>query len=92
MPPVRHPPAPGDTAVLQPGSGCSCWARSPLCQGEILFGFLAPGDYVLTLYRSCGSRVTLRVVLPPGGNVEIFCRRDCCRWRRDSWQYLFNRC
>lgn len=82
---------PGDTAVLRSCTGCGCWSRQLLCQGEIRFGFLAPGQYALTLYRG-KTCLPLAVWLPPGGNVEIFCRLDRirCRWRQDLWHYFFN--
>jgi hypothetical protein len=58
----------------------------------VFFGFLPPGDYVLTLCRG-KNRLTLLVGLSPGSNVELLCRlnQGCCRWRRDIWHYFFNR-
>ncbi|WP_417044021.1 hypothetical protein [Dysosmobacter sp.] len=82
---------PGDWAVLRPCGGYACWSRELLCQGELLFGFLFPGDYTLTVRRGAGN-MKLLVRLPPGGNVEIHCcpGRGHCRWRRDGWHYFFN--
>lgn len=78
--------------MLRSCGGCGCWCRTLLCRGEALFGFLPPGDYVLTLCRG-RKRLTLLVKLSPGSNAELFCRLDigCCRWRRDGWHYFFNR-
>ena len=82
---------PGDWAVLRPWGGSDCWFRQLLCQGELLFGFLSPGDYTLTVYRG-QERIGLLVRLPPGGNVEIRCCPvgGSCRWRRDGFHYFFN--
>lgn len=84
---VLEDACPGEPVTLRPLGGCSCWSRFLLCREEVLFGFLPPGDYVLTL---CRRGLTLLVRLPPGGNAEILCRRDICRWRRDGWHYFFN--
>ena len=82
---------PRDQAVLRPCGDCNCWTRELLCQGEVLFGSLPPGDYALSLHRAHGQ-MELLVKLPPGGNVEIRCRLDrgSCIWRRDEWHYPFN--
>lgn len=82
---------PGDWAVLRPCGGYACWSRELLCQGELLFGFLSPGDYTLAVRRGLGN-MKLLVRLPPGGNVEIHCCPGLghCRWRRDGWHYFFN--
>lgn len=58
---------------------------------KIVFGFLLPGPYGLTLTR--GSRAMSVVIsLPPGGNLFLRCRiqQGCCNWQRDWFHYFFN--
>ncbi|WP_130870348.1 hypothetical protein [Intestinimonas massiliensis (ex Afouda et al. 2020)] len=76
---------------LRPRRGCGCWCRSLLCSRRTCFGFLAPGEYVLTL-RGAGRCLELLVRLPPGANVEVGAdlARRCWCWRRDRFRYSFN--
>ena len=56
-------------------TGCHERTHTLLCCDAVTFGFLEPGDYLLTLCRSQG-RLDLWVRLSPGSNVE--CRFGPC--------------
>ena len=76
---------------LRPRRGCGCWSRGPRCVRRMYFGFLLPGEYVLTLAGQ-GSCLELLVRLSPGTNAEILWRPEdgsWC-WRRDPFRYFFN--
>lgn len=80
----------GDTVCLRPRRGCDCWCRGLLCTRQARFGFLRPGEYVLSM-RSGGSCLELLVRLPPGGNVEVWWEPAVgWRWRSDPFHYFFN--
>ena len=76
---------------LRPRRGCGCWSRGPRCVRRMYFGFLPPGEYVLTLAGQ-GGCLELLVRLSPGTNAEILWRPEdgsWC-WRRDHFRYFFN--
>ena len=80
----------GDTVCLRPRRGCGCWYRDLLCSYQTRFGFLQPGEYVLSM-RSGGFCLELLVRLPPGGNVEVWWTPDDgWWWRSDPFHYFFN--
>ena len=82
---------PLDRVCLYPLGGCACWRRTLLASGTVIFGFLEPGEYGLTLARGTQS-LSLRVILPPGGNVVIRCalgRQEWC-WRQDWFHCFYN--
>ena len=80
-----------DRVCLYGCEGCSCCTKELLCSGEVLFGFLAPGGYVLTLQRG-SVRADLLVRLPPGGNVAICFafEHNKLSWHNDTFHYFYN--
>lgn len=76
---------------LRPRWGCGCWSRGPRCVRRMYFGFLPPGEYVLTLAGQ-GGCLELLVRLSPGSNAEILWRPEdgSWRWRQDPFHYCFN--
>ena len=80
----------GDTVSLRPRRGCDCWHRDLLCTRQTRFGFLWPGEYVLSM-GSGGSCLELLVRLSPGGNMEVWWTPDDgWWWRSDPFHYFFN--
>ncbi len=83
-------PDPWDQLTLCPRTGCSCWTRRPWWGGA-LFGFLEPGEYLLTLRRgTLCCRLLLR--LPPGANVDVALDMEnrTWSWRRDLFHCFYN--
>lgn len=82
---------PCDQISLCPYPGCCCWSRTLLCCGNVLFGFLPAGTYLLTLKRRSWT-TSLLIHLSPGSNVRIRCFLQQCRylWWRDPFHYFFN--
>jgi hypothetical protein len=65
----------GDWLTLRRRGSSSCSVRTVPGAGEVLFGYLTPGEYLLSL-GGHGRIVRLLVCLPPEGRVAV--RHDFC--------------
>ena len=78
-------------ARLRSCGGRSDQLRDISLRGETIFAFLSPGNYALDISRG-GDRVTLLLILPPGGNISIRWGEDGkLTWDRDMLVYFWNR-
>ena len=84
---------PLDCVTLCTWDGADSWTHLLACGGEVLYGGLFPGGYLLTLERRGCRPVRMAVVLPPGANVVIRgSRREWnWRWYPESFRCVFNR-
>ena len=67
------------------------WCRYLLCTRQACFGFLTPGEYVLTLAGE-GCCLKLLVWLPPGANVALWWDPNIGEWgwRRERFHSFYN--
>ena len=79
---------PWDRLTLCPVKGCSSWSR----MGQAMFGFLRPGDNLLTLERAGRCLCRLRLGLPPGANITVVLDpvERTWSWQRELCHCFFN--
>lgn len=60
--------------------------------GQAMFGFLRPGDYLLTLERAERCLCRLRLGLPPGANITVVLDpvERTWSWQRELCHCFFN--